>query len=69
MQREHWRFINGYGKRYQVSDRGRVRSYFGKGRILKPSINHCGQEVVCLSCFGYTETIATHLLVKQAFGK
>ena len=70
MQRELWRYVKGYGKRYRVSNRGRVVSlHYGKKCILKPSINHIGQFVVCLSCNGYTETIATHILVKQAFGK
>jgi len=69
MTREHWRQVRGYSRFYLVSDRGRVKSLYGKGKILKPSINHCGQEVVCLSCYGETETRAVHLLVREAFGK
>jgi len=68
--REHWRQVRGYRRQYMVSDRGRVMSiHFGRNKILKLSINRCGQEVVCLSCYGRTETRAVHLLVREAFGK
>ena len=68
--REHWRWIKQYGHRYQISDRGRVKSlHYGKERILRQSTNHRGQSVVCLSVFGYTETVEVSKLVKDAFGK
>ncbi len=69
MGREHFRQVRGYRRFYLVSDLGRVKSLYGKGRILKQSLNHCNQAVVCLSAFGYTETKAVHLLVREAFGK
>lgn len=68
--REHWRKVRGLGRFYLVSDRGRVKSlYYDKERILKQSINHIGQPVVCLSAYGRTYTRAVHLLVKEAFNK
>lgn len=70
MGREHWRQVRGYCRFYLVSDRGRVKSlHYGKERILKQSTNHRGQNVVCLSVNGYTETIEVSKLVRDAFGK
>ena len=70
MVREHWRQVRGHRRFYLVSDRGRVKSlHYSKERILKQSTNYRGQNVVCLSAFGYTETVEVSKLIKDAFGK
>ena len=41
--KENWKDIEGYEGLYQVSDKGRVKSFkFGKERILKPQNNSRG---------------------------
>jgi len=70
MEREHWRYIKGYGKMYQISDRGRVRSFnYGRQTILKTPLNHRGKPCVCLSFNGWTQTYTIASLIESAFGK
>ncbi len=65
MQREHWRFIKGYSKRYQVSDRGRVRN--SRHKILSTNTNSNGCVRVTLYACGdrYMHSVAK--LVKDTF--
>lgn len=68
MAREHWRQIKGYKRFYLISDRGRVKSvHYGREKLLKQSMNHCGQAVVCLCSYGRKNTVAVQLLVKNNF--
>lgn len=79
---ETWKDIKGYEGRYQVSDKGRVKSLAHvtirkngrklplKERILKPSTNHKGYLLVVLYDYsGKAKTIKVHRLVCEAFHK
>ena len=68
---ERWLPVQGF-ERYEVSDKGRVRSLpreFPRcaGRVLKPGINHKGHHSVCLSNNGSTKQFRVHILVLEAF--
>ena len=67
--REHWRQVRGYRRFYLVSDRGRVKSLHGKGRILKQYLNHRGKPCVTLSRYGQYQSYTIASLVKDAFGE
>lgn len=58
---EIWKVIKGYEK-YQVSNLGRVKSFFSKEKILKLR-NHRGYSLVNLS----NKTFKVHRLVAEAF--
>lgn len=68
---EQWRVINGYGGMYDVSDRGRVRSWKGGdkryARILKQARQNQGYCVVHLTNRGRGTVRSVHLLVCEAF--
>lgn len=68
---ENWKSIAGYEERYEVSDRGNVRSlnYHREGRtkILKPKKNCGGYLVVNLRKDGQLKQPSVHRLVAQAF--
>ena len=66
--REHWHQVRGYGRFYLISDRGRVKSLHGKGRILKQYLNHRGKPCVTLSCYGQYQSYTVAKLMKDAFG-
>ncbi len=66
MKKEEWKKIPGF-PRYEVSDRGRIRSDFGKGKILKPSLNDRGYHKIGLSVEGKRYTRKIHRLVLEAF--
>lgn len=77
---ENWRNVDGYGGRYQVSDRGRVRSVFvtkwskdwhgdpcvtpHRPRILQPSR---GGTVSLYDGMGNRRTASVATLVESAF--
>ena len=87
MNEEIWRPLTGYGPelgaRYQVSDRGRIRSLdrwvargaapagLVKGRVLKTQFNSRGYE--CVKVMAYTDTgvigkiVVIHIAVLEAF--
>lgn len=70
--RERWKDISGYEGRYQVSDRGRVRSlpraYSPKLNYLKPKRDKDGYLEVCLYCKYNTKNYKkVHRLVFEAF--
>lgn len=62
---EQWKVIIGFIN-YEVSDHGRVRNR-KTGRVLKTSIDHRGNEVVCLSRKGIQFVKKVHILVADAF--
>ena len=76
--KEEWRDIPGFKGRYQVSNKGRVRSLdryvrcgfegkgrrFTKGRLLKPGATTSGHLTVAL---GKGNSVAVHRLVLLAF--
>lgn len=64
---EIWRDIDGYEGLYQVSNFGRVKSFWRGGRILKPNLNRCGYLQVTLCCGGKQKHMYVHRLVAQAF--
>lgn len=65
---EIWKDIVGYEGLYQVSNNGLVRSfYFGKIRILKPTINKSGYYQVSLKKDGVGKSHLVHRLVATSF--
>lgn len=62
-----WRPIEGYGGKYEVSDRGDIRSHVGKGRILRPRTHPFGYKQVGLSQDGVSSSRTVHSLVLEAF--
>ncbi len=69
---EQWKSIPGYGGRYSVSDRGRVRNNWATrshppGYILKHIALNTGYVMVNLYQFRKTQTRTIHSLVAEAF--
>lgn len=71
---EVWRDIKGYEGLYMVSDKGRVRSFYGsvinhrpKGSLLKPATDRDGYLRVMLTKKGKQKGFGVHRLVAQAF--
>ena len=67
-QTELWKDVVGYEGRYQVSNRGRVKSLIRKGLIMSPSKKKNGNEyVVNLSNGVKCRVFMVHRLVLEAF--
>lgn len=76
---EQWRDIPDYEGRYQVSDRGRVRSLPRlverenwtpmqlSGRVLRPRLSHKGYLLVGLTKGSKTKNFSVHRLVASVF--
>ena len=64
--KEEWRIIEDFPM-YEVSDHGRVYSYFHKGRILKACDNTFGYLYVTLHNSKGQQPIGVHVLVLEAF--
>ena len=65
---EEWRSIKGYEDRYEVSERGRVRSHvYSEDRLLKCSQDSKGYPKVTLWVQGNGNCIFVHSLVLEAF--
>lgn len=64
---EQWKDIPGYRGLYQVSDQGRVKSFHGKGKILKQSKRPGGYRGVTLSKNAQPKSLLVHRLVALAF--
>lgn len=62
---ERWRAVPGYEHKYQVSDKGRVRSV-QTGKVLKPD-NVAGYLRCTLSKDNHTERYRVHRLVATVF--
>ena len=74
--KEVWKDIKGYEGFYQVSNLGRVRSFyrmsgkaniFHKGRVVKPILGSVGYFVVSLYKHGACKQMHVHRLVAEAF--
>ncbi len=65
---ERWKWIAGYEHRYEVSDKGSVRSLLGKSpRILKPGIAHKYAHVTLSGAAHDKMLFRVHRLVLAAF--
>ena len=65
---EEWRDVIGYEGAYQVSNKGRVRSFYrNKIHIMTPTVSIFGYARVMLSKGGDNITVAVHRLVAKAF--
>lgn len=65
---ENWKTIVGYEGRYEVSDKGNIRSLkFGKTKILKPWKTNRGYLQVKLRKGGIHKNMYVHRLVAEAF--
>lgn len=73
MNKEIWEYIEGYSKKYQISNCGNVKSLdrivnnrFRKGKILRQS-NRCGYLCVALYNGQSKDIVNVHRLVAKAF--
>lgn len=73
---ENWKVIPGFDPAYEVSDRGRVRTWKVRGRgknlsdkpkIMSPAQRKSGYLCVCLRHEGRSRTCDVHVLVLLAF--
>nr|DAM22720.1 MAG TPA: homing endonuclease [Caudoviricetes sp.] len=64
---EYWKWIEGYEGLYQVSNLGRIKSYYRSTRILKKLLSTDGYEVVGLWKNKKPKRCSVHRLVAQAF--
>ena len=68
MEQEQWKPIKGYEGKYDVSNFGRVRSYYKGLHIKTQRINNCGYCYVKLYVRGKRQKMArVHRLVAEAF--
>ena len=65
--KEIWKDIPNYEGLYQVSNLGRVRSLYNKGRVLKPRKHRNGYQEVNLSKRKIIKTKLIHRLVMLVF--
>ena len=64
---EEWRDIKGYEGKYQVSNLGRVRSFHGKGKLLKGTPDKDGYLRIALCKNGMRKYFGIHQLVALVF--
>ena len=64
---EIWKDIPNYKGLYQVSNLGKVKSLYGKGKILKPNIDKDGYERVALCKEKKRKDLFVHRLVAITF--
>ena len=68
--REQWKDIEGYNSKYQVSNKGRIKSFKRKNSlILGHNITNCGYQMVILYKNGKPKNCSIHRLVANAFVK
>ena len=63
---EVWKDVKGYEGLYMASDQGRIRSYYGRGRILKP-ITHGRYSNVNLCKDGKCKKVRVHIIIAITF--
>ena len=67
-EQENWRDIKKSAGLYQISDCGRVKSlWYGKEKILKPSVNSAGYMHLTLCVNGERIYCNVHVLVAEEF--
>lgn len=72
---EQWRPVKGYEDKYEVSNLGRVRSYYDNGtnhlvqesHLIRQKITNANRCCVALCQEGHAKYCFTHRLVAQAF--
>lgn len=64
---EEWRAVPGYAGLYEVSDLGRVRSFYRDRRVLRPCLDKDGYPLVSLNRDGVRKTHVLHKIVCRAF--
>lgn len=64
---EEWRPVVGAEGRYEVSNRGRVRSLVSGGMALSPAVGKSGYQQVSICGSGIGRTQYVHQLVASAF--
>lgn len=78
MDAEQWKCIEGYNGRYEVSNKGNVRTWGVNGshcaradepRLLNPCDNTRGAMCVCLSINGYSRTVRVRRLMREYWGE
>ena len=69
MKKEYWKPVVGYEGLYEVSNLGRVKSYYFKGtiKIITPSINRGGYLQITLCKDKKKKNHLIHRLVAEAF--
>lgn len=69
LESEEWKQVEGFDGRYEVSSLGRVKSNYGKGRILKPAINKYRDDywIVHLRSKDKSKMFRLNRLVAEAF--
>ena len=68
MKTEIWKYIDGYGKDYRISNLGRIESLkFKKPKILSPTDNGKGYLIIGLSKNNKRKNYYMHRLVATAF--
>jgi len=67
MLSEIWKNIKGYETCYQVSNYGRVKSFYRGEHFLKPVSNKSGYLIVTLWKNNHSKTFYVHRLVAEAF--
>ena len=65
--KEEWKDIKDYENLYQVSNLGRIKSLYGKGRILKTKSYENGYVLIDLYKNGKRKKYLVHRLVAEAF--
>ena len=64
---EIWRDIKGYEGKYQISDLGRIKSFYGKEKILNPKPDKDGYLVIGLCNNSTRKFHLIHRLVAETF--
>lgn len=69
MDNEKWKDIEGYNGEYQVSNKGRIKSFkrYSCGKIIKLENDKDGYKIIGLYKKGKNHTIRVHKLVAEAF--
>lgn len=66
-QEEIWKPIEGYEGRYEISNLGRVKSFYREETILKPTTSFNGYYRLSIRINKTRKTIKVHRLVAKAF--
>ena len=64
---EIWKDVKDYEGRYKISNLGKIKSFYGKEKLLKPKKNHGGYLEVLLYKNNKNRLHRVHRLVAEAF--